>query len=321
MLCTQRADVIGVTEQNLPTCITNVGRYLQNAVDRWVAEKTLDVPISIDGKSFDVRFIPERTSSNDVAKKFCVEQAATLGVTQETFNGCVTPVSTYLQRAVNNFFLEKTLQVPVTVEGKTYQVSFLPERQTTASVANKLCVENAADLGVTSDNLSICIEGVSSYLNKAVDAWIDSKTLEFQVSVNQKPFSLSFMPERQSSAAVARSLCIQRAQEFGLTEETIVPNCVTPVAEYVAKQVEQWVESKKVIVPITVSNQTVNLTIFPERESSVAVARSFCVNNAKVLSLTNENIVQRCISPLNDIVSDSITKWAASRSSTVSATA
>lgn len=321
MLCTQRADLIGVTQENLGVCVTNVGRYLQNAVDRWTAEKTLDVPVTVDGKSFDIRFIPERTNSVDVAKRFCSEQAATLGVTQETFNGCAQSVASYLQRSVNNFFVEKTLQIPVTVEGKTFQVSFLPERQTPLSVANKLCVENAADLGVTNDNLNVCIEGVGSYLAKAVNAWADSKTLEFPMTVNQKPFTISFMPERQSATSVARSLCVQRAQEFGLTEETIVPKCITPVGNYVAKQVEQWVESKKVTVPVAVAGQTVNLTVIPERESSVAVARTFCVNNAQALSLTNDNIVQKCISPLNDIIAEAITKWAAAKSSAASATA
>lgn len=313
LLCTQRADVIGVTQNNVDECVQKVGTYLQTSVNRWVDEKTLRVPLTVKGTPFDLRFIPERTGAVDVARRLCSEQAGTLGVTQETFLGCVEPVANYVQDAVNDHFAEKTLQVNVPIEDKVFQVSFLPERQSASEMANRLCVENAKTLGITSETLAACTNPVADYLTRAVQQWVDSKTLAFTFNYAQKPYSLSFMPERQTSASVAREFCVRGAAELGLTEQTVVANCINPVQDYIRQQVQAWVESKRLVVDITVGTEPFQIVMFPERESIAAVVRRFCSVNAAVFNLTEENAVRACINPVSDIVRDGVAKWFNSR--------
>jgi putative hemolysin len=316
-LCTQRASLIGVTEETLGLCVDKVGTYLQTSVDRWIAEKVVNVPLTVENKTYELQFIPERSTAASIAQKFCVEQGPALGVvaeSPESLNTCVQAVGQRVQRHVNDFFLEKTLQASVTIDGQTFQLSFLPERHSTVDVAQKLCLDTAATLKLDSEALlATCTEKVSEVLDQQVQAWIASKTLAVPLTLNAQPVTVSFLPERQSALSAARDLCVQRAAELELTQETVVAKCITPVTEYLRKQVEKWVDGKRVVVPVTVGEQVVNLSLFPERESSVAVARRFCVNNAAALKLTNENVVANCISPLNDIVAGAINKWAEAR--------
>lgn len=54
------------------------------------------------------------------------------------------------------------------------------------------------------------------------------------------------MPSRESSATIARRVCVENAAAIGtLTEENIVPRCITPLATYIQGEVDRWIAEKK----------------------------------------------------------------------------
>lgn len=308
-LCVDQAAKIGVNQENFKLCVEKVGEYLQAAVDDWISEKTFSTPVTINDKRINVGFIPEAESSAAVATKLCTENQKLLGFTD--MNSCVTPLSNHLQRSVDNWYAEKTLSVPVVVEGNQFEMTFMPERQAPNDMATKLCVENARVLGVTEGTLPTCINGVTDYLNKAVSQWVQSKTLDFSLNINSKPYRFRFLPERESADAVAVRFCGARAAEFELTRENINEVCVTPITARIAEVVQQWVNSKVVSVPLRVGSQQVDIRFIPERESTVRVARRFCLTNAKELQLTEENFASTCLEPVNNLLLAGVEKAAA----------
>jgi len=71
----------------------------------------LKVPLSIAGNDFNIRFRADLVSASDVAKRLCTENASNLEVTEATVADCVSPVSEYLEKALNQYVAEKTIQV------------------------------------------------------------------------------------------------------------------------------------------------------------------------------------------------------------------
>lgn len=297
------------------SCVEPVTQYLQSAVDEWIKDRTLDVPITLEGQTFDVRFIPEVTSAEAMASKLCADHAAKLGINEETFPNCANPVGDYLRRAVGRWIAEKTLSIPVTVSDITFDVQFMPERQTAVSMASKLCYEHARTLQLsTQADLDGCVSPVGEYLQAAANDWTRSKLLEVVVNVNEMPYTLRFMPERVPAVDMARKLCVDQAEALVLTEETIVPNCVSPVTDYLVASIDNWLKEKTISIPIKFGEQTSQLEFMPERENSLYVARKFCAGASEALGLTNETVVTECINPVTKLVREEVQKWAAKRS-------
>lgn len=149
------------------------------------------------------------------------------------------------------------------------------------------------------------------WLIKLVNALhrVTSKTLEFALTLGDKPITVSFFPERDSALTVARNLCISRASEYQFTEANIMERCINPVAEATRSQIKRWVESKRLDVPIKVGESEVTLSFFPERETTVSVARNFCVSNANTLNLTEGNVISDCLAPVNKILREAAVQW------------
>ena len=69
-------------------------------------------------------------------------------------------------------------------------------------------------------------------------------------------FKVKYMPERESSLVMARKLCIERAQEIGgLTNENVVSSCIEPVVNFLQKSVQEWIDSKSLVVPIKINDK------------------------------------------------------------------
>merc|ERR1712227_339635 len=114
-----------------------------------------------------------------MAKKICIEKSQDMGITAETLPSCTGPMEVYLRQAVDNWMLEKTLELPVTVNGVTFDLRFLPERESPISMARKLCVENANTIGgLTNENIATaCVNPVADYVESGVKNWINEKTI------------------------------------------------------------------------------------------------------------------------------------------------
>lgn len=221
----------------------------------------------------------------------------------------------YIQRRINAFFAEKTLEVPLTINGNlTFNIRFLPERQSPVEVATSLCVNYATDLELTEETVRPnCISPVANFLADQVDRWIRSKTLEFSFQVNGKDYSVSFLPERTASAQVAQQFCLQNADALQLTNENFIQKCADPMNKFFQDTVEQWVESKRVTIPIVMGGKRVNVVFIPERESVLNVARNVCRQQAEALSLTEENFNVECVDPLTRTLREGLTNWVTER--------
>lgn len=297
-VCRNKAQEIGVTQENFGLCIERVGNYLQAAVDSWYEEKVFSTAVTLKGNRFDIRFIPEVDSTTTMAQQLCAKNQQLLGIS--TLDECVSSVDTYLKREVQAWYGEKTVIAPIVINDTEFEISFLPERQSPVDMASKLCRDQAATLGVTAENFANCVNPVAARLSTIVQQWIDSKTLEFTLTVAQKPYQFSFMPEREAASTVAQTFCQQRATEFQLTEANFVSACVNPINEYINQVVKEWINSKIVSINVDVNNKPTPIEFIPERETTARVARRFCLQNAEALKLTEANFVDACVDPVNE---------------------
>lgn len=235
--------------------------------------------------------------------------------------GCVAPIQNFIQRRVVNFFAEKTLEFPLTInENMTFDIRFLPERDSPVQLAQELCVRYAGQFNLTEETIQgACIVPVASYLFDRVEAWIRSKTLEFQFLANGQSYTISFLPERASSIQVAQRFCLRNARDFDLTEENFVSKCVAPMNEYIQSTILNWIDSKRLTVGIQIGDKNHNITFIPERQPTIYVARNFCYDQANALALNDETFVRDCVSPVNQILTDRLNAWVEERRKLVEA--
>lgn len=321
-LCTENAELVGFTEANMSSCVGPVKNYLSNAVNEWVVDRTLDVPVTIEGYTFDVSFLPEVQSSSDLATNVCTQYAGAVGtLTAEASALCNQRVSSYLQSTVNSWAAEKTLEIPLTIKDTTFDVRFLPERESAQNVATRICTEHAQRLELDENSLPGCIGPVTDYLTRAINEWVLEKTIVVDVNLNDNPYTLRFMPERIRGSAMAQRLCVEQAATLGLTEDTLYSSCVNPVADFIAEKIKLWLADKILEVPVEIGEVSTVVRFMPERESTRSVARTFCVKNATTLNLTEENIITNCLDPVTVFLQQQAQLWAAQRRATTRAVA
>lgn len=104
-----------LTEANIGLCVNPIATYLQNSIAQYnqqqaaaaappqaqqqtaaAADGMVTVPVTIENKQFQIRFRPATDAVEQVARTFCTQQAAAIGVTQDTFASCVNQVGQYL---------------------------------------------------------------------------------------------------------------------------------------------------------------------------------------------------------------------------------
>jgi hypothetical protein len=302
--CTEQAGTLNIKEENFSDCVTNVGNHLLNQVNTWYIEKTFQTPLTLNGQILDVSFIPEKTSVESVAEKICKAN-----VEPNILTECAEKVIDFLRAQVAAFYAEKTLVVPITVEDKAFDISFLPERHSTRNIAIRICNENSEEFKLTDKTMLPCVEKMEATLEKSVAVWIASKTLDFNMSINDKVYPFSMIPERQSATQVARSFCIQRSQDFGFTSENIAAECISPIADNILQVIKRWIASKEVVVRVDLGNgEAMDVSYLPDRQTSLTAATRFCINNGARMGFTNETIQKGCIEPLAKSLREAATK-------------
>ena len=309
-LCTE-ATQRGLVNYN--ECLEPVTLYLNNVVNEWALDKTLQVPLTLDGNTFDVKFMPELQSATNMANQLCQQHLTASGMGMDKAAACVGPVTSYLQNSINSWVAEKTLEVSVPIDGKVFDVTFLPERQSASDMASKLCINNAATLGVTQATLPNCLGAVTEFLQNSVNRWVQSKTVTIDINVNQKPFTLRFMPERVTAGEMARRLCVEQAADLGLNQQNIASQCIAPITDELTARIDRWIQAKTLVVPLTIGGVAHRISMLPEHDKVARVARTFCVGQAEALGLTEVNIAQQCVVPVADLLQREATAWTAQR--------
>jgi hypothetical protein len=280
----------------------------------------IDVPLTIAGITFNVKFEPEKVTPESMARRLCIEQAATIGFAEEALtSGCIEPITRYLQSSVTTWFEEKTMEVPLTISEQTYRISFIPERDSIASIARRFCTEQAPSIGVPPGSPA-CVEPTIRYLQSSVNSWMADKTLDFPITVNGKSFDMHFLPERETAITLARNLCVNQADAIGgITTENVEEACITPVKSYVQDRVDEWTAEKTLEIPLRLNGKSFDLSFIPSRESSERMARKLCVSQAdEIGGLTDGNIVESCIQPVNVFIQGEVDKWTSEKTLSLS---
>jgi hypothetical protein len=313
-ICTEKGEEIGVTGETYNNCVNNVGQYLKAQVDNWADEKIVTFPVTLNTTQFNVRFIPELSDPVAVATNIC-SQYAKQSETPFNHDSCVRATANYIQSRVNNFFDEKTLSLSLRLnEDLTVTARFLPERQSPQDVATQICRQYAEPLQLTNENVrETCLVPVTNYLATAVENWVRSKTLEFELTIEGNPYTVSFMPERTSALTVAQEFCRTNAEKFQLTQENWMDKCVQPVSGRITSTIQAWVDNKKLVVPLQVGEKPINVEFIPERQSVRDVAMQFCESQQEPMGLTTANWIQQCVNPAIGLLNQGLDNWVAQR--------
>jgi hypothetical protein len=313
-ICTEKGEEIGVTGETYNNCVNNVGEYLKAQVDNWADEKTVTFPVTLDTTQFSVRFIPELSDPVVVATNICTKYAEK-SETPFDHDSCVKQTASYIQSRVSNFFDEKTLSLSLRLKDDlTVNARFLPERQSPQDVATQICRQYAEPLQLTNENVrNTCLVPVTNYLADAVENWARSKTLEFVLTIEGNPYTVSFMPERTSALTVAQEFCRTNAEKFQLTQENWMGKCVQPVSQRITSTIQTWVDSKKLVVPLQVGEKPINVEFIPERQSVRDVAMQFCQSQQEPMGLTTANWIQQCVNPTIGLLNQGLDNWVAQR--------
>jgi len=99
-ICLNNVQKLQLTNENIETkCYRPVLQIIQNAIEQWITNQTVDVPIkmgrggTVPAVDDVIAFLPERQTYQQVAATFCTKHQVALGLTQENWvTTCVNPV-------------------------------------------------------------------------------------------------------------------------------------------------------------------------------------------------------------------------------------
>eukprot|EP01036_Dinobryon_divergens_P031914 gene31914-41405_t len=317
---------LGVTEDRSAACIASVDQYLNDYVRNWLSERTFRSPLTFFGNTtINVRFRPDRDSIDSMAFKVCADSAV-----QEVMaanNGteeCPSSVKAYLIQSVRSWLESKSLSVPLTVNETRFDVRFFPQRDSPAQLATEVCTRYQKETGLLTQASfnTDCAEPAAKYLQQVSDSWIQERMIVVPLTLRDKEFTVRYMPEREDAVEISERLCVENADEIGgLTNENVNADCIQPVAEFLERKVNEWLQAKSIELKLTVNNDSFTVRFMPSRESSSSIARKLCVENAATIgNLTEENIVEACITPVTQRLESEVSAWLAEKEKSATTT-
>lgn len=236
--------------------------------------RELSVNMKVAGVDYSLTFNPETTAVASLAKKFCIEQGGRFGVTAETLDNCISPVTQHLQTELEKDVAARgpasttnaagavdskppstkeltPLVAKFKVEGLDYQITFYPTLATPERVANEFCRQKGGEFGITEATFSTCTNAVARHVAGVAEAHQKEqlaalaanrppvkppRTVAVDLTIGSQDFHLRFEPETTATTAVATQLCTERGASFGVTSETL-QNCVAVITQYLDQEV------------------------------------------------------------------------------------
>lgn len=132
------------------------------------AQTTINTEIEIAGQKFQVSF-PSSVSAAAAGQDFCVRNANSLGLTDDTVMNCIGPVTEYFQKVINAQQINvDVVTVQLDIDGTRYQIAFPPSTTTPRDAAIDFCVKNAAAFGLVDSTLVNCATPVFERLQAAL---------------------------------------------------------------------------------------------------------------------------------------------------------
>lgn len=242
-LCFENAAKFQLTDANFANCVRPVAEYFQRAVNEYAAKRTVMIPLKIEDNDFRVQFRPDLVSPVDVAKKLCADNAEKLKVTEETFAACVNPIADYLQASVNEYVAERTLTIPIVVEGKDFTIRFRPDLASVSEVAEQFCIQAAGDIGITDETLPACVREIAQYTSNAANKIYEDRMIAVPIKIGEIEFTMRIQPTITSATEAAVKICEGNGEKIGVTKEQ-VPACVNDVVNYVRRVFTEAVKAE-----------------------------------------------------------------------------
>jgi hypothetical protein len=228
-------------------------------------------------------------------------------------------VKNHLQSRVNEWLEEKTLRFPLTINETEFALRFIPELRPATDLAKEICLQyaNISGTNVLLEGDDNCIKPISQFIQNKINLFYNEKTLEFPLTVKNSTFNIRLLPERHNPVDTARQLCVQNAVQFELTEENIVNTCIIPIKNVIEKQIQIWLNSKILEFTFHVNKKPYSISFLPERVQSQEVATKFCYQHANDFQLSKENFIEKCVTPVNEFITNSINQWIGEKKLTV----
>lgn len=210
-------------------------------------QKYLNIPLTIGGNVFDFYVLRSKENTVELATKFCEENAADLGLTDDVSSKCVEPISSSLSEKFD-LAISQLVHVKLEVDGRN--VDFEIDTSSPTSIdeqASSFCSEFGSLFGVTEDTLPDCkvkiAAALAEKLNAAkkqseantfqVDLDIQGSKVRFNVDGNQKIFG------RQES----EEFCQEFGHQFGVTSETFL-QCVQNIQQALEEKVVSFLQAE-----------------------------------------------------------------------------
>lgn len=151
--------------------------------------------------------------------------------------------------------------MPLDIAGKRYSVDYRAGSNI-GDVAREFCVRNAADFGITTnEQIPNCAGPVAEFLTSQATPKASPPTvvdvrflhvplclyrvlihmtllLQIPLTIAGKKYVVQYAPNGVVSVQdTAKIFCVQNAASLGLTQDSELPGCIAPVAEYLGTAV------------------------------------------------------------------------------------
>lgn len=315
--CINYAETLQLTRETLPNCVNPVQQHLNTQLAQLNAQLQ-SFPLTIGGAQYEIRFDPRVTSIDVAARDFCIQNGGNFGITQETLNNCITPVTNHLlgvlrpaqqQQQQQQQQPADMLTVTLDIGTSKYEVQFSPSQTTPQDAARSFCIRHAAALGVSEATLNNCVEPVVEHLVAAVQRHstpvkpvappatqpVPDDVLRVTMTIGGNEFEIRFPPATTTAESAARDFCVKHAEILGVTRETF-SDCLTPVMQYLQGEVNRLFpqKSEDLLIPIQIGKVVHQIRYNPDTQDADAVAREFCVTNAAAIGL-DQDALPNCV--------------------------
>lgn len=299
------------------------------------AQELLSVKLNIDGREFGIKF-PENLSPRSVAEHFCVEQAGTLNIVQETLPNCIAPVENFLVSAISDEIRKKSVRdlqqrnvlIQLKVNEIDYEITFQPSAVSIEAVASTFCQEKAPELGVTTETLSNCVTQINAYIMQQLKDYVDANSkqqmmmpapgtppMRVPLRIGDRDFTVEFVHQLTTPQQVATQFCVEQGASLGFTTETVA-GCIDPVQNYLANAISSQLsatagaesKAKPFEVSLMIGSEEFKLAFDPYTVSARTAAGQFCGEKGYSFGITQENVMTACVAPVQKLIQESIDK-------------
>ncbi len=167
-LCSSNAELLGVNQENLNSCVAPVATYLNNAASQFLAQRTLTFPLKLNGVSTTVNFRTDMDTPAKYAYLMCRDNAAAFNISNETYNDCLRGVNDYVTQVLQKYVADRQIPVSLKIGELNFDLKVIPSQEGIINVSQRLCTEHKAALNIDDSSIPRCVEQVGNAVLKNI---------------------------------------------------------------------------------------------------------------------------------------------------------